>query len=309
MLASSRTRCSNSSSVSRAHGIGELAAVGWGSGRRRARPSPRPAAAATARRTGWPAPRTGGRRACVGPALRARTGSASEPSRAAAASSSSGMRAQRKNERRGGQIGGGHGVERARLDSGGLALHAEEEVRARQHGLQGGSDPGLEAAVARSQLVEAEQVRHLVLFEIASVRLRRQPGDDLARAGQRFGLARGAAREHPPPRAKVGHAGGVVRPAHRQAHHVRRRSRPVAGLGAGQRPVVRPDQVLVGAVHSAHEGRDQAALSGADGDRIGADREALATLEVDAAAVALEGHPLAVPPRCRRRGSARPTPT
>ena len=187
----------------------------------------------------------------------------------------------------------GQRVDLSRTDPAGLALHAEEEVRTGEDRLQRGPDPGLKAPLVGAHLKEVEEVVHFVAVELAAVGAGRQPRDDLAGARPRLGGRRGPAGEHPPPRLEVRHARGVVRALERQAHEVGDGCRAVAGLGPREGPVVGTDQVLVRPVHLADECGRHAVLASADEDRLRADGEVLAALEVDVAAVPNEGHAFA----------------
>ena len=185
-------------------------------------------------------------------------------------------------------------VDLARAHAAGLALHAEEEMGTDEDRLQRGPDPRLEAAVLGAKAEEVEEIVHLVAVELAAVRARGEPGDDLADARLLLPGRRGSARKHTAPRLEVRHARGVVRSLQGEAHEVREGGRPVAGLRPGEGPVVGTDQVLVRPVHPAHEGGRDPALARADQDRLGADGEVLPALEVDVPAVAEQHNALPV---------------
>jgi hypothetical protein len=73
------------------------------------------------------------------------------------------------------------------FSGGGLALNAEQERRARQHGAKGHLDPVLEAAVGATLLVEAQERLHLFVTRRSPVRASCERGQNRARAPLFFG--------------------------------------------------------------------------------------------------------------------------
>ena len=144
---------------------------------------------------------------------------------------------------------------------------------------------------------EGHQPIDLAWRQRAAIRLAGKPRDDLPRARLLFRRTRRPAGEDPLAAGGFGQAGDARRALDRQVADVRQRGNAgPARPAARERPVVRPNQVFVGAVGLAHERRRDALLAGADKHRLGPDRTAAAAVGAAGRArlVFEQGDPLAV---------------
>ena len=129
----------------------------------------------------------------------------------------------------------------------------------------------VEAAFGRALLVERHQAIDFARGQRPPVCVAAEPRHDLPRARLLFARDRRAARKDALTARCLRDPGDPVRSLDRQVADMRqRRDARATGAAAGERPVVRPDQVLVRAIELAHERRGDAMLSGADHDRLGA---------------------------------------
>ena len=165
----------------------------------------------------------------------------------------------------------------ARLDVLRLPLDAEDEVGARQDGLERPTHPRLEARVTGAVVVERHQPGHVALVQGTPVGGASDLVDDPLGAGALSLGGGGPTAEDAPARLRLGNAGDVVGAADDEALQVRQGGLSRASPGsAGQGPLRRLDQVVVGTVDAADEGGGHAALSGPDERRVGLDGRAAA---------------------------------
>ena len=142
----------------------------------------------------------------------------------------------------------------ARPHVAGLALQTEDEMRAREDRLEGRPHATFEALLRRASLVERQQTIDLVAAERPAVCLGAETRDDLTRARLLFVRQRRPAREDLLAARRVRNSGDLERSVDDQIADMRqRRDARTAGSAAGERPVVRADQIFVRPFEAANE--------------------------------------------------------
>ena len=116
-------------------------------------------------------------------------------------------------------------------------LEPENEMRAREDGLQRGPDAGLEIPILPACLVELHQPGEVVRRERTAVRAPRELRHDLRRARRLFLRLERPAREHLAAAGRLRDPGHLVRSDNRQVAEVRQRrdAERAADLRVGQR--------------------------------------------------------------------------
>ena len=188
------------------------------------------------------------------------------------------------------EIDVGDAIGAARVRGVRLFLEPEDEMRAREDRLEHFAHavfkpagrparPARLAGPAGRFFVEGHQAIDLARRERPPVRLGADARDDLPRARTLLGRHRRPAAEDLLARRRLGDPRRPVRPFDDEVLHVRQRrdARP-ARAAAGERPVVRPDQILVRPFLPPHEGRRHLVLPRLHEHRLGAHRYGAASV-------------------------------
>ncbi len=156
-------------------------------------------------------------------------------------------------------------------------LEAEHEARAGQDALEGHAHPFFEPAVGQASLVERHQRVDVALTGAAAERLRRQRGDDAVRAPRLLRRAGRLAHEDLGAAGRGRHPGGRERTSDGHVAQMRQGGEAV-GIGdarAGNRPLERRDEILHRAFEPPHEGGRHPVRPSGDGNRLGAQVDAV----------------------------------